>query len=120
MAAALLLAIQVAAATPTSDVIPVAFDLSDVNTLRYDLDSPLTGNRCLRGDDGAIVVCGRREAGAYPMEQWALIFPPELPLRAETSFGDDGSARGGIYIDSVPLDRGAVSNRAMVGIAIAF
>ena len=117
MAAAFWLALQAAAAplpAPTG-VVPVDFDLA---RLDRPLAGPIAVRRCAPGDSTTIIVCGRRSGGGYPLAEWALIFPPEGPLRAETSLG--GGAIGRIHTEAVPLDRGAVSQRAMVGISIPF
>ena len=120
MTAAFFLALQAAAspATVPAGVSPISFDLNSVGRPHYDPDDPIAFRRCARGDGTAIVVCGRRAGGDYPMAQWALIFPTEGPLRAETRL-DDG-VTGRIHAESVGLDRGAVSQRAMVGVSIAF
>lgn len=88
----------------------------DFDLARY---RPATeGEGC--GGRGAadVLVCGRRRGGAYPIEHWARIFGPEPPIRAEMGLG--GNVTGRVYTDAVPMDRGAVSNRAMVGIKLPF
>ena len=118
MAAAFWLALQAAtaAAPAPAGVIPIDFDLS---RLDRSLAGPIAARRCAPDNAAAILVCGRRSSGgAYPMAQWALIFPPDGPLRAETALG--GGAIGRIHTEALPLDRGVVSQRAMVGILIPF
>ena len=115
MTVAYWLALQAASATAPAGLVPVDFDLA---RLRRPLAGPVAAPRCASGDATAIVVCGRRSGGGYPLAEWARIFPPDGPLRAETSLGD--GATGRIHAESVALDRGAVSQRAMIGVAIRF
>ena len=66
-----------------------------------------------------ILVCGaRRNGGAYPMAYWARIYGPEPPIRAEMNLGR--GVQGRAYTEAVPMDRGAVSNRAMIGLRTRF
>jgi hypothetical protein len=117
MAAAFWIALQAAAAPMPvpPDVVPIDFDLSRVGR---SLAGPIAVRRCAPGDAETIIVCGRRSEGGYPLAEWALVFPPEGPLRAETGLG--GGVTGRIHTEAVALDRGAVSNRAMIGISTAF
>jgi hypothetical protein len=75
---------------------------------------------CLTAAGSDVMVCGPRRggAGAYPIDYWARIFGPEPPIRAEMDLG--GDVQGRIYSEAVPMDRGAVSNRAMIGIRWPF
>ena len=74
---------------------------------------------CLPAAGSEVMVCGPRRggAGAWPLDYWARIFAPH-PIRAETGLG--GNVQGRIYGEAVAMDRGAVSNRAMVGIRLPF
>lgn len=77
------------------------------------------GEGC-RGVAGVeVLVCARRHGrGDYPLDYWDRIFPPEGPIRAEMGLG--GGVTGRVYTDAVPMDRGAVSNRVLVGIKLPF
>lgn len=67
---------------------------------------------------GEVVVCGpRRQGGSYPFAQWARTFATG-PLVAE--IGVAGNMRGDIHVESVAMDRGAVSNRVMVRLTVPF
>ena len=89
----------------------IAFDLERLRTA-----GPAT---CRGGAAGDILVCGpRRGGGAYPLAYWARVFGPEPPIRAEMDLG--GGVQGRIHSEAVPMDRGAVSNRVMVGIRTRF
>ncbi|HYJ52865.1 MAG TPA: hypothetical protein VEW04_06810 [Allosphingosinicella sp.] len=119
MAVAFWLAFQAAPAPAAQSApAPIAFDLATVERARYDPSDPITLRPCDRGVGDAIVVCGRRAAGAYPMAEWERVFPPQGPLRAETSIG--GGALASIDAETVVLDRGAVTNRIMVTFRIPF
>jgi hypothetical protein len=113
MAMAYWLALQAASAPA-----PIDFDLASLSRPRYALSDQIAARQCDRGNGSAIVVCGRREAGAYPLAEWARIFPPEGPLRAEGALG--GGAVGRVFGQSEALDRGVASNRLMIGITIPF
>lgn len=77
------------------------------------------GGPCAGAGGDEVVVCGRRGGGGdYPMARWARIFGPERPIRAEMGLG--GNLTGRIYTDAVPMDRGLVSNRVLVGIKLPF
>jgi hypothetical protein len=91
-------------------LVPLAFDLA-----RYRSQD---GGGCGGAGGADVLVCGRRRGGDYPMDHWARIFGPERPIRAEMDLG--GGLQGRIYSDAVPMDRGAVSNRVMVGIRTRF
>ena len=123
MSLSLALALQAAAAgtpdpgaprwaTPvlTASAVPADFDLARYRS---------AGGRCPAAGAGEVLVCGpRRRVNAYPMEYWDRVFGPEPPLRAETDLG--GGVQGRIHAEAVPMDRGAVSNRAMIGIRTRF
>ena len=88
---------------------PVAFDLERLRSTAT----------CRDGAAGDILVCGaRRRGGAYPLDHWARVFGPEPPLRAEMDLGR--GVQGRIHAEAVPMDRGAVSNRVMIGIRTRF
>lgn len=112
MSLALLIFVQ-AAAAPAAGPLPIDFDLA-----RYrPAQDRATAGGCA-GGPGEIVVCGRRRQGRdYPMAQWARVFGTR-PLVAE--IGIAGDLRGNVRLDSVELDRGAVSNRVMVGLKLPF
>lgn len=116
MAMAFLLALQAAAATPIAPALaPIDFDLA-----RLARDGPaLTTRRdCARGDPAAIVVCGRRAPGGdYPLEAWERAFATR-PIVAETRLF--GNLMGDVHAESATLDRGAVSQRAMVRLRVPF
>ena len=108
MSLALLIFVQAAAAPA---LLPIDFDLA---VYRPSRDGAAAAGACAgtAGGQGEIVVCGRRRSGGdYPMAQWERIFATR-PLTAET--GLRGDVRAGVHVDSVVLDRGAVSNRVMV------
>ena len=86
----------------------------------FDLGRYPGAGTCLPAAGSEVLVCGPRRAGAgaYPMAYSARIFGPEPPIRAEMGLG--GNVQGRIYTDAVPMDRGAVSNRALVGIRLPF
>jgi hypothetical protein len=125
MALAFLLALQAAAvpgpaATPARPAPPafaaIDFDLGRLPPGGAAFDLP--GQACRNADPATILVCARRGgAGAYPLEEWARIFETR-PFVAEIGLGGGATARA--YGESVTLDRGAVSNRAMVGIRFPF
>jgi hypothetical protein len=111
MSLTLILALQAAAAHPAPVLAPIDFDLARLRPVEFGL------GRCGRADPSAIIVCGRRSRGAYPLGDMAAIFEPR-PIRAEAGFG--GNLIGRVFGQSVELDRGAVSNRAMIGIRLPF
>ena len=113
MSLALLIFLQ-AAAPPAAGPLAIDFDLA-----RY-RPAQEVARGCAGGPGGAeeVVVCGRRrQGGDYPMAQWARVFATR-PLTAETGIG--GNTRAGVVVDSVTLDRGAVSNRVMVRLTWPF
>ncbi|HEV7660218.1 MAG TPA: hypothetical protein VGO55_10265 [Allosphingosinicella sp.] len=109
MSLALLILVQ-AAAPPPAGPLPIDFDLA-----RYRPADATSGDRGCTGGPGGpeeVVVCGRRrQGGDYPMAQWERVFATR-PLVAE--IGISGDVRGDVHVESVVLDRGAVSNRVMV------
>ena len=121
MALALLIAIQAAAATPPAAVdaqIPqvVDFDLARLRGADADADAiPRPG--CGTVDPSEILVCGRRPASTYPLEQWARIFALE-PIRAEMRIAD--GLVGGVHVEQAVLDRGQVANRFMIRLRMPF
>lgn len=92
-------------------VTPLAFDLDRMRLAG--------GGTCLAADAGDVFVCGARRGGNgdYPLEVWDRIFAPRA-IRAEMKLG--GNVQGRIHAEAVPMDRGAVSNRVMVGIRWPF
>ena len=92
-----------------------------ITPLSFDLERLLPAGRgsCLAGAAGDVLVCGQRRGGAgtFPMAMWDRIFAPR-PIRAEMNLG--GNVQGRIHAEAVPMDRGAVSNRVMVGIRWPF
>jgi hypothetical protein len=115
MSLALFLALQAAAAAPASapPLVQLDFDLARFSPEGF----AFPGGACSRGDPSAITVCGRRVAGAYPLAEMARIFEPGR-LVAETRLA--GNLIGDVHAESVPMDRGAVSNRAMVRVRLPF
>ena len=94
-------------------------DPTDFDLARYRTAGSGT---CLPAAGAEVLVCGPRRggAGAWPrdyLDQWARIFAPR-PIRAEMDLG--GNVQGRIYGEAVPMDRGAVSNRALIGIRWPF
>jgi hypothetical protein len=111
MPVALFLALQAAQAPVPSD-----FDLARLRPIDFDLRG-LRGAECEPREDGAIVVCGRRATPGYPLERMAREFATR-PVVAE--MGIAGNVTGRAYLEAFPMDRGAVSNRIMVGIKLPF
>ena len=109
MAPALLLSLQAAApaAPPPREVAPIEFDIASLRAR----------SRCAPGAGSEIVVCGNRGGGGYRIEETARRHEPRPPV---AQFGLGGGATGRIYVESAPLDRGAVSNRVMFGIRLPF
>lgn len=122
MSLSLLLGLQAAvpgapAASAPLEVLPIAFDIA---ALARQPQSLTWSNRCERSGGSVIVVCGNLGSGAAPLDMEALarIFEPNRRIVAEASLG--GGVIGRTYVEAVPLDRGAVSNRAMIGIRLPF
>ena len=106
MAVSLLLAMQAAAPA----VEPVGFDLGALDRRRSE--------ECgaARGDE--ILVCGRLDDPRYRLPnvqeaERSLALP-----RAEIQLGNGATVRA--QLDAVPMDRGAVSNRIMIGFGLRF
>lgn len=113
MSLALLILVQ-AAVAPAAGPLPIDFDLA-----RY-RPAQESARGCAGGPGGPeeVVVCGRRrQSGDYPMARWERVFATR-PLTAEMGLG--GNTRAGVVVDSVVLDRGAVSNRVMVRLTWPF
>src|SRR5436305_15347116 len=108
-----LLGFQAAAAPPPppAPVLELDFDLARLRVLP---DLPGT---CDRSDPSAIIVCARR-GGAYPLAEMARIFDRHPHLAAEV--GVAGSLTADVHLQSVAMDRGAVSNRIMIGLRLPF
>ena len=117
MSLTLILALQ-AAAPAAAAPIPIDFDLARVRPTPFDLAAMRGSAGCRRDGAGAILVCGRRPGGgAFPFAEMARRYAVG-PIVAETGLG--GGARGSLAAEAVALDRGAVSNRAMVRIRLPF
>ena len=112
MALTYLMALQAAAQPPA----PADFDLSRIRPLDFDLGE-YRGSACGPAEEGAIVVCGRRQSGDYPIERRAREFEPRLPV-AEIGLG--GNVRGRVFVDRAEMPNGEVSNRIMFGIRLPF
>jgi len=122
MSLALLLGLQAAppaapAASAPLDVLPIAFDIAALGRRPAGLT---WSNRCEASGGEVIVVCGTLGSGAAPLDMEALarLFEPKRRIVAEASLG--GGVTGRTYVEAYPLDRGAVSNRAMIGIRLPF
>jgi hypothetical protein len=112
MSVALMLLVQAAA--------PPALATIDFDLARYqpaDADRWALDPACNRADPSAIVVCGRRDRGTYPLDEMADRYEPRR-IVAET--GIIGNVTGGVYVQGVELAPGMVSNRLLVGIRIPF
>jgi hypothetical protein len=110
---ALLLALNAAAAPADPPaLLELDFDLARLSPPQLGLPG-----RCNRADPSAIVVCARRGGGQYPLEEMAHIFAPRR-LIAETRL--IGNLVGDVHVESGGLDRGAASNRIMVGVRLPF
>jgi len=120
MSLAFMLLVQAAAAAappplpPTAGLLRIDFDLG-----RYRPAESGSGSCTGAGaDPEEVVVCGRRrQDGGYPFAEWARLFAPR-PLVAE--IGIIGNVRGDMHVESVVLDRGAVSNRVMLRLKLPF
>ena len=119
MSLALMLVLQ--AATPAAPApLPPALAAIDFDLARFrpfDFDLGMPGRACNRNDPSAIVVCGRRSGATYPLDEMAREFEPGRIL-AET--GLVGNVRAGIYVESVEIAPGLVSNRLTVGLRLPF
>ncbi|MEA3044360.1 MAG: hypothetical protein QOH47_2198 [Sphingomonadales bacterium] len=112
MSLTLILALQ-AAAPPASALAPIDFDLARLPRLAIGIG----GLRCDRADPTAIVVCARRGGGAYPLDEMARMFEPGRIVAETRLFGN---VIGDAHVEAVPMDRGAVSNRAMLRLRLPF
>jgi hypothetical protein len=119
MSLALMLALQAAAPAEAGAAAPAPFAALDFDLARYrPAGAGPAGRGCRIDDPAPITVCARRPAGGdYPIEQWAPLFA-HRPVVAQSDLGRGLVASS--YIQQVELDRGAVSNRIMVGIGLAF
>jgi hypothetical protein len=108
----LLLALQ-AAAAPAPALLAIDFDLASYSQIELGRGR----SACRRDDPSAIVVCARRGGGAYPLAERGRIFEPgRIVARTRLT----GNLTGDVHGESVALDRGAVSNRAMVRLTLPF
>src|SRR5436853_6112863 len=108
MSLALLLALQAAPQAPAATPLQIDFDLAR----RKPADPCETG----LGTGADIVVCGRRPGpGTFDLGKWERVFATERFL-AETPIGRGAVARA--YTESVGMNAGNISKRAMVGIRI--
>ena len=116
MSLILMAALQAAAPVAPPDVARIDFDLSDIRRTEGPIGGLSLG--CSRRSPDEILVCGRRASGEdYPMAEMGRLFA-EQPIVAEMSLG--GTITGRAFVESVVLDRGAVSNRIMFGIRLPF
>ena len=118
MSLMLMAALQASAPVPPEGVVPADFDLADLPAASGQGSITDPPNACARRSADEILVCGRRPArDEYPMEEMARLFAPR-PIVAEMRIG--GSMTGRAFVDSVTLDRGAVSQRVMFSITLPF
>lgn len=116
MSLALMLVLQTAVPAPAPAVpVPIDFDLARLP--REPAGPGLATRACDRPDPSAIVVCGRRGGGLYPLDEMAAIFVPG-PVVAEAGLA--GPARIRAYVETMEFAPGLVSNRLMVGIRLPF
>lgn len=109
MSVALLLSLQ--AAAPPAAAQPVDFDLAQYRR------SPPRGCGDAQGAD--ILVCGRRlNQDIEITPEMEKRYGPKGPIKAETDLAE--GVVGRVFTESAPMDRGAVSKRALVGVKIAF
>lgn len=121
MSLILMMSLQaMAAANPPAPAAPPAPAPAAVRWLDFDLARYRSSGSgtCLGAPASDVLVCGRHGRGAYPIDYWDRIFGPERPIRAEMNLG--GGVQGRVYTDAVPMDRGAVSERVLVGIKLPF
>lgn len=121
MVLTLILAVQAVAAPAPPAAAPRWAVIAPAGTIDFDLAryGAVRDSSCLGGADGDVLVCGRRRGGtgSYDLDRWAAIFAPR-PIRAEMDLG--GNVQGRIHAEAVAMDRGAVSNRVMLGIRMPF
>jgi hypothetical protein len=113
MPLALLLALQAAAAAAPA-IARIDFDLARFS----EIDLGLGRGTCRRDDPNAIVVCGRRGNGTYPLDRMARIFEPgRIVARTHLT----GHLTGDVHLERGDFaDRGVVPNRIMVGLRLPF
>ena len=114
MSLAMMMLLQAAASPPPLQAID--FDLGRYRPADEDM---LSGRRtCDRSDPSAIVVCARRQGGAYPLEEMARLFEPGR-LIAETRLAP--GVMGDVHVEAGPAsDRGVTPQRVMVRARIPF
>ena len=103
-----------AAAAPPGTLPAVDFDLARYHAAGFDLGF---GERGCRRSGDEILVCGRRGAGDYPLERMDRLYGPRRLL---ANIGIAGTLRADIHNEAVPMDRGAVSNRVLIGLHLPF
>ena len=109
MGFALLFALQTAAVSVPSAVAPIDFDLARHRP---------AARGCARGSPSEIIVCGQRGGGAsVSVEELDRRYGPKK-IRAERALRGGGTARA--FTESVPMPRGDLSKRVMVGIKVPF
>jgi len=118
MSLAFMVLVQAAAATATPAP-PPGLPRIDFDLARYRPSEEGSGSCQGAGaSPEEVVVCGRRrQNGAFPLAQWARVFASR-PLLAE--IGIAGNVRGDMHVESVAMDRGAVSNRVMLRVTLPF
>ena len=120
MSLALMLLLQAGAVPPPAPPAPVRIDF-DLARYRPGVGGEGDAAPACRGragGPGEVVVCGpRRSGGAYPFAEMARRYAVR-PLMAET--GIVGNVRGDVHGETVELDRGAVSQRAVVRLRLPF
>ena len=112
MSLTLVLALQAAAAPPAPAFPAIDFDLARLPRPEFGV-----GGRCDRADPSAIVICAPRGGGAYPLGEMARMFEPGRIVAETRLFGN---VIGDAHVEAVPMDRGAVSNRAMLRLRLPF
>jgi len=121
MVLTLILAVQAAATPATPAAGPRWAVVAPAGAIDFDLArySARQDESCPGAVAGEVLVCARRRggSGAYPLDYWAAVFA-DRPIRAEMDLG--GNVQGRIHAEAVAMDRGAVSNRVMVGIRMPF
>ena len=104
-----------AVAAPPSALPAIDFDLARYRAAGFDLGF---GQRGCRPSGDEILVCGRRdEGGAYPLDRMERLYGPRRLL---ANIGIAGNLRADIHNEAVPMDRGAVSNRVLIGLHLPF
>ena len=111
-----------AAAAPPGTLPAIDFDLARYHAAGFDLGF---GERGCRRSGDEILVCGRRDAGAYPLERMERLYGPR---RLMAELGIAGALRGDVHVERVNLDPSAtdsalphdISNRVMIGLRLPF